>query len=290
MRTSVLILGLLAAVGCRIMPPPWGDRPIPLEEAASTGDDSRATTSTLAIEVTFLRQTPHGGDSLRGLWDLVDEQALDGALRQRLAANGLRGGVITGGMPAELTERLAEALPETLAMESIGSRQILRLFPGRRAELVAAARRPELIILEEDDLGVHGSTFRDASVLVVLRAWPAADGRVRIETVPELRHGPMQRSWIGEEGMFRMENAQARHRLDQLAIDVTLPVAGLLVVADAGDAPSTVGEALLREGDRAGTRLMLIRPLMATTDPLFAGTADVRGGSGTDKSGNLGPF
>ena len=137
---------------------------------------------------------------------------------------------------------------------------------------LAAAGAAELVLLEERDDGVHGGTYRDATALVALQAWPAADGRVRLEAHPEIRHGPVRRSWVGEEGMFRLETGQTRHRCDHLRISTTLPAQGMLIVACSSPAGSSVGDALFRDraGDAAGRRLLVIRPLAPGTDPLFA--------------------
>ena len=38
------------------------------------------------------------------LWDLADDQAVDEEARRALGANGLRVGVVTGGLPAKVQE------------------------------------------------------------------------------------------------------------------------------------------------------------------------------------------
>jgi hypothetical protein len=93
---------------------------------------------------------------------------------------------------------------------------------------------------------------------------------MHLEAVPEVKHGPVVRSWVGEEGLFRLEAGQRRHRLDHLEIAATLRPQSLLIVGCAGDATSTIGEALLRDRVGGGLRLLVLRPLGATVDPLFA--------------------
>ena len=76
--------------------------------------------------------------------------------------------------------------------------------------------------------------------------------------------------------MFRLEAGQRRHRMEHLAIDVTLPTGGLLLVGCAGDPATTVGDGLLREhveGDHGTLRLIAIRPLARSVDPAFADAA-----------------
>lgn len=266
------LAALVVTSGCHLAP---GFQPSPLTPASPTDPiaraDARPPKQILELEVVSLRYEPQDELLGRQLWDLVDEQALDPATRQRLAANGLRGGVITGGLPEVLAARLAAAADDP-AFEALGSRRVMRVLPGRRAEIVASPARPELVMLEHDGESVHGSTYHDASGLVALRAWPGVDGRVRIEAVPELRHGPSRRTWVGEEGAFRLEAGQACHRLEGLAIAAELPARGLLVIGCDGPAPSSVGEAILQDqgGSMTASRqLLVISPLAPGVDPLF---------------------
>jgi len=241
--------------------------------ATALRDDPPAAVRTLAVELLFIRHDPHDPAITTDLWTRVDEQALDGELSARLAANGLRAGILSGPLPPALAERLANAAttPDAGAADDAVSRRVLRLLPGKRAEIVAAAGIPELVVLEHDGAGVRGGTYRDGTSQLTARAWPGPDGRTRIEVVPEVKHGPLQRTWIGEGGMFRLETGQARLRFDQLTIDTLLPHQGMLVIGGA-DAPSaTVGDAIVRDrAATAGMQLILLRPLGMAADPLFA--------------------
>jgi hypothetical protein len=271
----VLAAVLCTTGGCRIAATPHTG-PIAAGPSADAPSRTEPRVGILELEVLSLRHEPHDELLSHGLWDLVDEQALDPETRRRLAANGLRGGVITGGLPTALVERLTAATRDP-AFEPLGSRRVLRLLPGRRAEIVSSPARPELVVLEHDGASVHGATYRDASGLVALRVWPGGDGRMRIEAVPELRHGPSRRTWVGEEGAFRLEAGQACRRLEGLAIDAELPARGLLVIGCDAAAPSSVGQAILE--DRAGSttairQLLVISPLTAGADPLFGAPVD----------------
>ncbi|MFM8952001.1 MAG: hypothetical protein ACKOOF_02910 [Planctomycetaceae bacterium] len=118
---------------------------------------------------------------------------------------------------------------------------------------------------------MRGGTYRDCTSQLTARAWPGPDGRTRIEVVPELKHGPLLRTWVGEEGMFRLETGQARLRYEQLTIDMLLPHRGLLVIGGAAAPTATVGDALVRDLDAGGgMRLIVLRPLGTGVDPVFA--------------------
>jgi hypothetical protein len=137
----------------------------------------------------------------------------------------------------------------------------------------------ELIVLHEDDDGTRGETFREAGGYLALRGWPAGGGLVRLEITPEIRHGPMRRSWVGEEGRFRIEAGQARQRFEQLRMTVEVPAGGTLFVGPGGEPAATVGDALF--GDRAGggegvRQLLVVRPLTPAVDPAFGGAGESR--------------
>ena len=86
-----------------------------------------------------------------------------------------------------------------------------------------------------------------------------------------IRHGPMERSFVGEDGVFRVETSQRKRVLDPLRCEVTVPADGLLIVGPAGDPGASVGDALFRPRTqgRAETRLLALRPLAPGVDPMF---------------------
>lgn len=284
-RRAVAI-GLVAVfgIGCRSGLAP--DRAVGrVTEAALPASDDRPRTApqTTSLELIFVRHEEHDTIMRDELWNLVDEQAFDGAVRRRLVANGLRAGVVTATLPPHLAERFeppatpGDSLPAALPDNPALMRHLLRLLPGRSSDVLAAAGLAELVVLRHDTDGVHGGTYHDASALVALKAWPAADGRVKLRLEPTIKHGPMERSWVGEDGMFRLEAGQRRDVLQGLEFEVTVPSGSMLLVGCSGAAASTAGDALFRDktGSRSGQRLLAIRPLSGSraVDPMFAPNA-----------------
>jgi hypothetical protein len=279
---AVLLAVGLALTGCRFVGGPRPAAELATEAAAASEPDgaARPAPRTILLELVFERCDAHDPELRDELWQFVDEQGFDADLRGRLAANGLRVGIVGSHLPPHLAARFtatAEAGPEALPTDAAVSRRTIRLLPGRRGEVVMASGIRELVLLEHADGGVRGGTYAEASPLVSLRVKPAADGRVEIEAVPEIRHGPVEKSWVGEDGMFRLESGQRRHRLEHLAFTATLPHQGMLVVGCGGDDTASVGDCLLRDhdrGERTSVRLLAIRPLADTIDPLFAPAGD----------------
>jgi len=274
-----------ALAGCRfalVADDAWPWRPTEPAEATRAIVPKPAP-KTVPLEIVFARTDDHEAGWQDELWNLADEQGFDHALRRRLAANGLRAGLVTGPLPPALAARLepqaaaeADDLPATTADRPSVTRRFLKLLPGRDNEVVAATGLDELILLEHDGAEVQGGTYRDATTFFALKAWPDADGRVRIELVPTVKHGPLERAWVGEEGAFRLETGQKRQPLERLAITAAIPQGSTLLLGPAGDASSTVGDAFFSaDASRRGRRLLAIRPDGRPTDPLFTDdTAD----------------
>lgn len=296
MRTTAVLLarairravaiGLVAILGagCRSGLAPDRAAGLATDAAMPVADDRpRSAPQTTPLELIFVRHEEHDTIMREELWQLVDEQAFDDALRRRLLANGLRVGVVTATLPPHLAERFqptaaspGDSLPAALPDNPALVRHLLRLLPGRSSDVLAASGLTELIVLRHDADGVHGGTYRDASSLIALKAWPAADGRVKLRLEPTIKHGPMERSWVGEDGMFRLEAGQRRDVLEGLQFEAMLPSGSMLLVGCSGEPASTAGDALFRDkaGSRSGQRLLAIRPLSGSraVDPMFAPT------------------
>ena len=279
---SLLSVALLAAAGC--VSAPMIDALLPERMPTTAGEfggvAKRPVAQTLPLEVFFLRcEQAHAGHD--ELWDRVDEQVIDESVRRRLAANGLRAGILLGQLPEPILAAIEPPVsagpggPQPLANAADANppvvRRVLRLLPGRESELVALKLIPNLVVLEQEEDGLRGGNYTDAVPHFTLKAWPAADGRVRVDLVPVIRHGPMERSFVGEDGVFRVETSQRKRVLDPLRCEVTVPADGLLIVGPAGDPGASVGDALFRPRTqgRAETRLLALRPLAPGVDPMF---------------------
>ena len=278
-NAAAFCLFLLAAGGCRGVVPTASSEP----QSAAAAQRPKAAPQTIPLELVFVRHEDQDPVLRDELWNLADEQVFDESLRRRLHANGLRAGVVTAQLPPHLAERFlpaavapGETLPAALPDNPALVRHLLRLLPGRSSDVMAVAGLPELVLLEQTDDSLRGTTYHDASAFFSLRCWPAADGRVRLHLSPTIKHGPVERSWVGEEGMFRLEAGQRRDPLEGLEFEATIPVGSMIVVSCVGEPASTAGDAFFRDraGSRSGQRLLAIRPLpqAQSIDPMFAPT------------------
>lgn len=275
---------MATSIGCAVVADPT-----PAKAAAGI---TKPMPRTIAIETLFVRFGADETETEESLWREVDEQAIDAGLRHRLAAHGLRAGILSSVLPADVRTKLAatssaERVGSEPASEQVVTRRLLRLLPGKEGRLVARAAVPELVVFESaGGGGVLGRTFRDATSGLVLCGWPAAEGRSRITVVPAIEHGPQRRSWTGEDGVFQLEAGQERHSYDSLQIDVELTPDRLLVVGSHGDNGSSVAAAIFRGPSTGDHRVVILRPLGRVPDPMF----DERGteGPGVKRAGKSG--
>jgi hypothetical protein len=286
---TILLILIATTAGCRFL---TGTATTTASVTTTARESLKPARRTIQLELVFVRHDAHDATLRDELWTFADEQVLTTDVRDRLTSNGLRAGIIGGHLPPHLAARLtADAGTPTpgseLATDAAITRRRLQLLPGRRGEIVTGAGIQECVLLERVDDGVSGATYRDASTMLAIEVTPAANGAVQITVVPEVKHGPLEKSWVGEDGMFRLETGQRRHRLEHLQFTATLPRDGMLVVGCAGDDSASVGDCLLRDHDRgAGTcmRLVTIRPLADAVDPAFAA------GDGQDASADDAPL
>lgn len=266
---------LVTQCGCQLAGPFIASTIQPSADRTASRE-SKPAPRTIALEVLFVRFGADESATEQAMWNAVDEQSLDGEVRQALALNGVRAGLLPATLSREIQSRLeaasieSEAADEPLPPSHKGlSKRSLRLLPGKESRLVSRAGLPEIVVFEHASEGVHGRTFRDATTGLVLSAWPAADGRCRLAVIPAIEHGPQRRTWIGEEGIFRLESGQTRHAFEPLRVEAELSPETLLAIGAVEQTDSTVGSALFHDPTTGDRRLFVIRPLSRTEDPMF---------------------
>ena len=259
-------------------------------EAIKKQTDTRSNPSathnrleTIPLEFTFLRYAEEDLELGDELWQVIDEQCLPANLRHRLNGNGIRAGVVRGNLPNVLAHRLSstsgtfhnEPTDSPLAVDRTVVKRVIQTLPGRTNEIVSTPRLEELILLEHDSRStidnVSGQTYRDASAVFDIRATPSADGGIEIELLPLIRHGPIERNWTGDDGAFHLEAGQRKTVMNKLEFKLRLPADGTLILSSVGPPSSGLGDAFFRDpqGRHEGRRLLAIRSMTRTVDPIF---------------------
>lgn len=248
----------------------------------------RLSPGSVSLETAFVRFTYGDPEINRTLWSEIDELQLPPDLRRRLAANGFRAGLIGGQLPAAL-ERLmqpgqapaptsAEANVADLVHEPVVRSRRLQVREGQAPApriIVTGEQQPhpELTVLVRSDVGeVNGRSFHAARGLFTVSVFPLADGRVRVELLPEVEHGEPRKQFVLQgEGYAKLEFRPATEVFSDLRLAATLAPGQILVVGPWPDRPGTLGHHYLSEPLSGPTvqKLLLVRLAQTQHDDLF---------------------
>jgi hypothetical protein len=280
-----LALALLAAVGCTASPirldklfyrhisqgeppVPFGS-PLPGQAAAAKRCDVRVAWLARPLNDPVLNQV---------IWRVADEQAVPDDLRRRLAANGVRIGLISTALPGEVSEILLAPPPHQV--EPI----VVNLPSGESQELRASAAAKSLNLLINTDGHVRGHDYTDAHGILRLTATHNPSGGVALRLVPELHHGPVLHRYTADATsnpfavqQFLIKDGQQEDAIRELAATVVLQQDQVVVMGCDPDRPRSLGHFLLTEeevnSDRVIQKVILIWAAQGHLSPIMPGTA-----------------
>lgn len=178
------------------------------------------------------------------VWKRTDEQMLPVELRQELAGNGLRCGILGNQLPAKLRqiiEQKPELNDERSEDQDTGEvevdRQLRRIQcrAGRRAKILCSSTFPELSLLTRENGAVTGRQLIKAQCQLALKPYPEADGHVRIDLLPEVEHGEARNHWVTGEGTLMQKVGRPKLTFEQLRMNITLARGQILVVSAVED-------------------------------------------------------
>lgn len=233
----------------------------------------------VVLDAAFVRLSIQDQSSYDEIWQAADELALPAELRRTLARNGLRVGRFGQQLPALLRELLDTPLrplenPDEAAAgdAALGStRQHLSVRSGQRTHLKTSEAYPHLNVLWTEEGQIRGQMLSDASCLLVLRAFPQGDGRVRFTLTPEIEHGPPRTRWVRGEGMLIQQTGQERLVFQRLEIEATLAAGEWLLLSTTPQVMG-LGAAFFAQGTGPAShrRMLLVRLSQTQYDDLFA--------------------
>ena len=278
----VLVAGLTTASSCSPLRP----------EGKSLLGRLQAPPDSVALEIFFIR-VPFGQPGAnQTLWQQVDEQQLPTDLRRRLAENGFRAGLISS-QPPEVLSKLMELKdkpapsPDKVSRLKIAEmdqeprvvRRFLQLRSGKRSEIVASDVYDELPVLTREPGGVCGRTYPKAQGLLALQALPEADGRVRLDLVPEVHYGETRQRYVGDGAALLLEAGRARKVFDELTITAVLPPGHMLLISSLDTRPGSLAHQFFtcKSNGRLEQKLLLIRLAQAQPDALFDSGKELAG-------------
>ncbi len=272
-RVVLPLWAVLALVGCHSAPKQKGESPLVPPQMSS---------DSCVLEIFFVR-FPFGNPQINGhLWQEVDEQHFPALLRQRLARNGFRVGLLSGQLPIALSEllELSDKPPpsgnanhaKVIEMDCPPRvvRRRLQIRSGQRGEIVASRIYDQLSVLlcEQGQLG--GETYCQAQAMLAVKTFPQDDGRVRLELIPELHHDQTRQRWVGNQGMFRLEAGRPRRVFDNMGVSAVLSPGSMLILSSLPDRPGSLGHHFFTEDDgQLEQKLLVVRLSQTQHDELF---------------------
>jgi hypothetical protein len=268
----VLLLAVLVLGGCA-SPVQTGKSPL---MAAQMSPDS------VVLEMFFVR-FPFGDPTANEkLWEEVDEQQFAPQLRQRLAQNGFRVGLISGQMPNELAQLLQlegkpaldrhmeDAKVNDLATEPRVVRRHLQLRAGQRSEIIASSVYGQLPVLMSEAGQLSGQTYNQAQGLFGLKWFPRPDGRIHVELVPELHHDQPRPRWVDGQGVMRLEQGRPSKKFNEMMLATDLAPGAMLVLSSLPNRRGSLGHYFFtEEKERLEQKLLIIRLSQTQQDGLF---------------------
>ena len=238
----------------------------------------------VALEMFFVRFPFGQADANQTLWQQVDEQQLPNDLRRRLAENGFRAGLISVQPPEVLSKlmelknkpaptpgKATELKIADMDQEPRVVRRYLQLRSGKRSEIVASDVYDELPVLTREVGGVCGHTYPKAQGLLALKAEAEADGRVRLDLVPEVHYGEPRQRYVGEGAALILQAGRARKAFDELTITAVLLPGHMLLIGSLDSRPGTLGHQFFtcKSNGRLEQKLLIIRLVQTQHDSLF---------------------
>lgn len=201
------------------------------------------------------------GDAVLGasLWDLADDQAVDEGARQALAANGLRVGVVTGGLPAAVQAIFDEPPPRQISPATV-------VLPDGDSTLVnLETHRDELSLLMalQERSTVAGKRYSDVNGFLRLTAHQEGEDTVVLRIMPELHHGPVQQGWGVASGgggsnapqQYVVHNGQKEETFRELLAGLKLRPGQVAIISARTDRKGSLGHFLFTTAEANSDRL-----------------------------------
>ena len=301
MRAKFLVLALLLAMGLITGCESWYARDI--QETVSwkrpiaAMQRLRMLPDSVMLEIAVVKIDRSELQNFDAIWKQVDTGSLNLSDRRLLDQNGIRAGVVSSHIPAEL-HALME--PDPIDVDSLDSWQKqlhekglldpeprILLHDGiqnRRGEVhpvpVSGWLPHASWIIEVGDQRTAGAS-ENVRAVVEVRTYPKGDGTVRLVCTPALHIGqPRMQIGIQQQG-FAYETSQEKKLLRDLKFGASLRSGETLVVAPTSDI-SDLGGLFFGPTDQEaeasadGTfRVLMLRLLQTQQDDLFDAESDL---------------
>jgi hypothetical protein len=191
------------------------------------------------------------------IWTVADEQAVPPSVRRAFEVNGLRIGLITGDLPADVDSILKAPPPKRVEPMRIV------LPDGDHTMLAMSESLPVISLLLNLDGRAFGKDYKDASGWFRVTAHYEGETAVKLRFVPEIHHGPIQRAFSAlpnagtySPQQFMQKDGQQEDTLRELAASLDLQANQIAVLGCRSDAQRSLGSFLFTQNEANSDRLL----------------------------------
>jgi hypothetical protein len=207
--------------------------------------------------VAYLSRPLHDPALAVSIWNAADEQVLAPEVRHALEVNGLRVGLITGSLPADVEAILNAPPPDKV------DRPQFVVDDGDHALLSLSEPAPTASLLLSSEGQAYGKDYQDASGWCRVTARREGPAGVALRFVPEIHHGPIQRAFgaVPTGGslapqQFRVKDGQEEETFRELAATLTLLPGQIAVVGCRPERLRSLGTFLFTQPELNSDRLL----------------------------------
>lgn len=240
------------------------------------------------MEIIWVRVPANDARFYESVWKETDETQLAPSVRNELANNGFRAGVVGAQLPDALAHALragdsrergtvqkTAAQEVDLTAEPVVHGRIQQLRRNQRSELQASQVYESLPLLIRGGRELGGRTYELAQAIYALRVDPQPNQTVCVELTPELHYGPFQLTYTGgDDGAGILHQAMTRQRevFDAMRMSIRLAPGEMLLLMSMPDSGGRIAECFHTVESAAGRqqKLILIRLADVPTSDTFA--------------------
>jgi hypothetical protein len=248
-------LAMMALAGCNLSRSAVKDK---ADQVTTTVFNTNSVRSGRVLEPKYCKLdtaivTRPVGDKVvdASLWNIADEQLIPLEARQALESNGLRIGIVTGGLPADVTEAFKPSPPqkETQWVH-------IALPEGERTPIVVGGKTEAVTLLLNHGGKLDGRDYKDAEGRLVVSPKHSGSKGVSIRIVPEIHHGdtrrtiaPLQNNGPFAQQEFSIKDGQQEDILRELVVTVDLQPGQTLVVGCRTQQSRSLGSFLFTQNE-----------------------------------------
>jgi hypothetical protein len=253
-KDLVLVLALLAVAGCTL-----NKTELRRENllARVGGNGQLIEPKRCALQVAFLTRPLHDRTLESSIWNAADEQAVAPEVRHALEVNGLRVGLITGALPADVESLLNASGPDKVD-------RVQWVVPdGDRTLFPLCEPTPTASLLLSSENRAYGKDYQDASGWYRVTAQQEGPASVALRFVPEVHHGPIQHSFSAMPTggslvpqRFMVKDGQEEETFRELAATLTVQPGQIAVLGCRSDKLRSLGTFLFTKPELNSDRLL----------------------------------